>query len=753
MKKLSTITLPLLFTIFLTCAQEKTNSNLNLDFETISENAPANWNNFGAADYDIKVDSLNVQHGKYAMSIESLNEKSDFKALAFNLPENYDGQSITLSGYIKTENINEGYAGLWMRIDPQIAFDNMNNRGITGTTDWQKYQVTLQLNPQNTERIVIGGLLVGTGKMWLDNLKVTIDAKTLDDENLKVYERELLPADKDNEFDAGSTISFPNLNDEVVYNLDVLGKIWGFTKYHHPEIAKGNYNWDYELFRMLPDYLAAKTNKQRDGVLTTWIAKFGEIEECTSCKSTPDDAILKPNLTWIENSNLSAGLKEKLMNIYNNRNQGDNYYIALKPGVGNPDFTNERQYETMAYPDAGFRLLALYRYWNMIAYFFPNKHLIDKDWNSVLSEYIKPYLEAKNELEYELASVKLIGEISDTHANLWGGRNKINELRGSNFAPFRAEFVEGKYVVTDYYNPELTEEAKLNIGDVITHINGKKIETIIDSLKPYYPVSNKASRLRDMAPDLLRSSEDFLALKYVSNQGESKTYKLKLYDRKELNMYRWFKVDKDSKCYKILDGNIGYITLANIKQEDIPVIKETFKNTKAIIIDIRNYPTTFVPFALGSYFLDEPTAFVKFSSANINNPGEFTYTDELKIPNEGEGYKGQLMVLVNENSQSQAEYTAMAFRSVPGAKIIGSATAGADGNVSNIFLPGGMRTMISGIGVYYPDGTETQRIGIVPDITIQPTIQGIIEGKDEVLDKAIEVINQNSIKKEKRIKD
>jgi C-terminal processing protease CtpA/Prc len=50
--------------------------------------------------------------------------------------------------------------------------------------------------------------------------------------------------------------------------------------------------------------------------------------------------------------------------------------------------------------------------------------------------------------------------------------------------------------------------------------------------------------------------------------------------------------------------------------------------------------------------------------------------------------------------------------------------------------------MISGIGVYYPDGKETQRIGIVPDIEVKPTIRGILEGKDELLEKAIETINK-----------
>ena len=65
-------------------------------------------------------------------------------------------------------------------------------------------------------------------------------------------------------------------------------------------------------------------------------------------------------------------------------------------------------------------------------------------------------------------------------------------------------------------------------------------------------------------------------------------------------------------------------------------------------------------------------------------------------------YPGKVVILVDEVSQSQAEYTAMAFRSAPQAMVVGSTTAGADGNVSQIPLPGGLSTMISGIGVFYP---------------------------------------------------
>ena len=89
---------------------------------------------------------------------------------------------------------------------------------------------------------------------------------------------------------------------------------------------------------------------------------------------------------------------------------------------------------------------------------------------------------------------------------------------------------------------------------------------------------------------------------------------------------------------------------------------------------------------------------------------------------------------------SQAEYTAMAFRSAPNAIVVGSATAGADGNVSPFALSGGLRTMISGIGVFDPDKTPTQRIGILPNVEVHPTIAGIRAGRDEVLEEALRQI-------------
>ena len=158
------------------------------------------------------------------------------------------------------------------------------------------------------------------------------------------------------------------------------------------------------------------------------------------------------------------------------------------------------------------------------------------------------------------------------------------------------------------------------------------------------------------------------------------------------------------------------------------------------IIDIRNYPSAFMPFDLGSLLVDHPSEFVRFTHGDIANPGAFHWGEPLTIDPKQPHYSGKVVILIDEITQSQAEYTTMALRTAPGAKVIGSTTAGADGNVSEIPLPGGTNSMISGLGVFYPDKKPTQRVGIVPDIVVTPTVEGVRDGRDEVLEVALREI-------------
>lgn len=702
----------------------------NLDFETTENNSPALWKLMGNNSAKVFSDFNEKQQGKASAVIESEGTEG-FRAIMYTLPNNYAGRKITLSGYLKTENVTDGFAGLWMRIDPEVAFNNMQNVGLKGTNDWKKYEVTLNMSPENTQQIVIGALLSGKGKIWVDDLKVSIDGKDI--ENAKIFEKKLTKVELDKEFDKGSTISNINLGQTNIENLKKLGLIWGYLKYYHPSVAEGNYNWDYELFRIYKKTENASA-EQRDQILTDWIKGLGKFQ--TAKNSEPKNVKIKPDLNWIIDSGFSKELIELLLQLKDAKRPKVNYYVDFFPNVDNPDFRHENPYREMKYPDEGFRLLSLYRYWNMIQYYFPYKNLIEEDWKGVLKEFIPKFINAKDETEYNLASLELIGRIHDTHANIWGNSKSLEKYFGERYSPVKLTFAENKPVVEGFYDENLGTQTGLKKGDVITEINGENMDNIIKKMLKYLPASNYPTQLRDISRKLLRSNAETINLT-ILRDGKTEEKTIKTYAYSEI------KIKKEPKeFFKMLDGNIAYVYMGSVNADLLPEVIEKIKNTKGLVIDFRSYPSDFVVFKMGKLLKPESSDFVKFTNTNNSQPGLFTFTPSLKTQGTGKkSYQGKIAILINETTQSSAEYHTMAFKTSPNAKVFGSTTAGADGNVSDIKLPGNISTMISGIGIYYPDGKETQRIGIVPDVEVKPTIDGIKNNKDEVLEKATKWIN------------
>jgi C-terminal processing protease CtpA/Prc len=82
----------------------------------------------------------------------------------------------------------------------------------------------------------------------------------------------------------------------------------------------------------------------------------------------------------------------------------------------------------------------------------------------------------------------------------------------------------------------------------------------------------------------------------------------------------------------------------------------------------------------------------------------------------------------------------MIFKTAPNITVIGSQTAGADGNETTIPLVNGEKMIFSGVGIFYPDRKETQRIGIVPDIKVKPTVSDLQNKRDPLIEKGFEVI-------------
>jgi C-terminal processing protease CtpA/Prc len=99
-------------------------------------------------------------------------------------------------------------------------------------------------------------------------------------------------------------------------------------------------------------------------------------------------------------------------------------------------------------------------------------------------------------------------------------------------------------------------------------------------------------------------------------------------------------------------------------------------------------------------------------------------------------YRGKTVMLIDERAIRQSEHTGLFFEAANGTTFVGSPTMGANGDVTTLTLPGDIVISFSGHDVRHADGRQLQRVGLVPHIEVRPTIKGIREGQDEVLERA-----------------
>jgi C-terminal processing protease CtpA/Prc len=685
------------------------------------------------------LDSVSVHSGRYSGRLERTDSSAtQFSSFAYPLPRDFDGNTLELRGWLKLENV-KGTAGLWQRQDGAVGveqFDNMAQRNLHGTVDWTEYRIPLPLS-SGTRRVTVGSLLSGTGRVWADDLQLFVDGKPVLEAPEYVPPKTVL--ETDTSFVAGSGITLEKPTAVQIENLVLLGKVWGFLKYHHPEVVRGNRHWDFDLFRVAPRVMSAKDRGSAQRELVRWIDSLGPVRPCSSCVKAPVAPVLAPRIGWIgDRAIVGKDLAKRLAAIHAARpDTAAQFFVSQIRMVGNPDFTRELGYVTKQ-TDAGYRLLALYRVWNIVEYWFPYRDVIDHDWDATLREFVPRMLGANTYDAYRRETMALVAHIQDTHANLWGAL-AIRPPLGTALLPVSVRFLAKRAVVFGYTNPRLGPATGLRVGDVVESIAGTPVDSLVERWRPMYAGSNDAAQRRDMARELTRGEPGPVELA-VDRDGTKLSLSPVRVVADSLDRSREVVHDQPGPTFRRLSDDIAYLKLSSVKAAEVPRYLEGMAGAKCVLIDIRNYPSEFMVFALGQHLVKEPTPFVKFTIGDLRNPGAFSLGPTLSLTPIAPAVEGTVAVLVDEVSQSQAEYTTMAFRARPGTVVVGSQTAGADGNVSNIPLPAGQRAMISGIGVFYPDGRPTQRIGIVPDVEVHPTIAGLRAGRDEVLEAAVQKV-------------
>ena len=635
---------------------------------------------------------------------------------------------------MRTEGVDNPI-GLLLRIDGNdgsLQFDNMTRRGLKGTPEWEEYSVTLPLSV-DAKMIYIGAILSGKGTLWIDDIQLLIDDEDISLAQIK--KPKTFKAELDTIFDDGSNIDIRACTPEMVTNLELLGRIWGFLKYYHPAVAAGDYNWDAALFRIMPTVINAKNTDERNRIFVNWINGLGKVKQAKKRnKETANQEVkLKPDFTWMDNPELSKTLSKKLKAIINAERGDYHYYFDFLSSENIHKFKNEKPYNKMDYyKDSGLRLLALFRYWNAVQYFYPYRYTIEKEWNETLRASIPKFLDSYFVNDFKQALLELM-KIHNDKTNFVINLYLLNRMQSNDpyRVPFEIMLIDDKLVVKDYLDEQAGKKSGVRKGDVIVEINHKPVEEI------RWPSTYETPFVVFIASNLYLFNSQKMTVQVI-REGKNLTFDVDCYSSEDND----FQVIKKPSHY-FLSNETAYIRPDSISEDSLANIMTSFMNTKGLIIDMRFFTgNNDTSYTLCSYLAPHPVDYVRYTRNDKSQPGTFIFMPTLKVGKENRDYyKGKVVVLVSDATSFKSETYVMALQACPNVTVIGSATTPV--NQDNIFiLPGNSFISMVSAGLYYPDGRETFRVGVALDMEVKPTIQGIIDGRDELLEKALEIINQ-----------
>ncbi len=406
----------------------------------------------------------------------------------------------------------------------------------------------------------------------------------------------------------------------------------------------------------------------------------------------------------------------------------------------------DKAYEDMQYPPAEYRVLAAFRVWAVVNYFFPYKEFMGEDWNDTLREFIPRMEGAKDAVDYNLAVAEMITHIHDSHGSATSP--VLRKYFGDASAPVRVRMIEGLPVITGFTNTDAARDAGLEIGDVILKVDGEDADRrIAERLKYTAHSTPQSGMFYATERSLVRGPKDSTAILTVRDLHDQ-VREVKV-SRKAEYMPKT-QGDRTGDVLRMLPGNIGYADLDRLPASRVDEMFEKFKDCPAIIFDDRGYPQgtawqiaprlTEKTNVVAAMFRRRDPMSPDFPNGELFSSQEVT-TFLQRLPRTDKWrYHGKTVMLIDERTISQAEHTGLFLETANGTKFIGSPTQGANGDVTNLVVPGGIYVRFSGQGVWHADGRQLQRVGLQPIVEVRPTLAGIRAGKDEVLDKAIEYL-------------
>ena len=637
---------------------------------------------------------------------------------------------------------------LWLRVNRKGGkpgfFENMNDRPMLGGLGegWQFYEIVGDIDP-DAETISLGVLLLGGAKLSID----AVSFKTLGAFSIKRPEpvRPLIA--------------------RGLANLMAYTRLLGYIRHFHPSDQAAETDWETFTVASIGEVEKAAGSTELAALLQQLFAPIAPTASIYVTGKPPLASVAGPaptgkleNVSW---RHTGYGSGHDGMNVYSSERVHSPYVSAVAkdtaeafaPIIADLGGGISCRVPVRVFADAGgtlphrakatqatylsgfsgadraVRIAGIILAWNIFQHFYPYFDVVQTDWPKALREALISAADDKDAGAFLVTLHRLVVALHDGHGN---ADHPI--FAPTVTLPVAWDWVEESLVVTGI---GVGAEA-LKLGDVVVSIDGEPAAEFLASKLALVSGATPQWRInRALRSVLAGDPGDEVELKVRAGTDAPRKVKL---TRKEGPPIRETRPEPIAE----LQPGIYYVDLDRVTDALFSVVLPKLAEAKGVIFDLRGYPNR-----IGSGFLqhltDKPLQSAHFEIPTITRPDRkgWTYVDSRwDLKPMAPRLKGKIAFLVGSGSISYAESVVGIVEHYKLAEIVGSPTAGTNGNINPITLPGGFRLVWTGMRVTRHDGKPHHGHGIEPTVPVSRTVEGITANRDEVLEKAIEVVSK-----------
>ena len=401
------------------------------------------------------------------------------------------------------------------------------------------------------------------------------------------------------------------------------------------------------------------------------------------------------------------------------------------------------------------RVEAFTRLWSTVKFNFANFDLVPAlHWDNVLFEYLPKVIPDQSNNEYTLLLTECVAQLRDGHTSV---RSKWGTGLPTARPPLRIRSVGGKAIITEIAKTEEIKASAIKPGDEITHVDERPVREILEKkIYPYIFASTPQGRDLIAYPRILQGpKESSVSLSIKTPPGEVRKVSL---TRKANGLALLPRRTRPSNFeYRDLEDGLVYVALNTFSNEKIvQEFNEKFqeiRRAKGLIIDVRKNGggcsskgdaiiKCLIEKAIRHTLWKTPQHIAAFQA--WGRPEKWFEGEPEKIePRQGEKYLGPIVILIGTETFSAAEDFVVPLHAAGRATIVGQKSGGSTGQPLQFsFLDGKIQGRVCTKRDTYPDGREFVGVGIIPDVEVNPTVEDIVNDRDVVLDKGIQILKE-----------